>query len=168
MLKYLGWDSFYKPTKDMPFFYPCEIPETTVGELRNYLMDRLHMNGLRYIGNPTDKVSRVALCAHLFPGGFCPDDGKGEFYNDYATRIIGEMEKENGVQVLIPGEIIEWDVLSYIRDAVALGKVRACMNIGHFNLEELGMRYAADWLGDLTRGALPVHYVPTGDIFNYE
>ncbi len=169
VLKYLGWSSYYRPEKsELPLMYRCDIPETTVGELREYLKEKLHMNGLRYIGNPGDRVSRVALCAHLYPGAFCPDDGTGEYYNDYATRLIGEMETEDGVQVLIPGEIIEWDILSYIRDAVAMRRVRACMNIGHFNLEELGARYAADWIGDLVEGSLPVHYVPTGDIFRYE
>ncbi len=169
VLKYLGWETYYiSDSSDLPLFYRCDIPEMTVGQLRCYLMEKLSLNGLRYIGNPQDKISRVALCAHLYPGAFCPDDGTGEYYADYSTRLIGEMEKENGIQVLIPGEIIEWDILSYIRDAVSLGKVRACINIGHFNLEELGMRYAADWLGDLLDHKLPVYYVPTGDIFKYE
>ena len=123
---------------------------------------------LRYIGNPKDRVSSVALCAHLFPGGFVPDGGGKGAYLDYATMLIGQMEKENGIQVLIPGEIVEWDILSYIRDAVALGKARACMNIGHFNLEELGMRYTADWLKTLLDDQVPVTYVPTGDIYRYE
>lgn len=169
VVKYLGWEDYYHPvSKMLPMVFPCEIPEISVAELREHLMKKLHMNGLRYIGNPEDRVSRVALCAHLYPNAFCPDDGKGETYQDYATMIIGEMEKENGIQVLIPGEIVEWDILSYIRDAVTMGKVRACMNIGHFNLEELGMRYAADWIGDLIEHRLQVHYVPTGDIFRYE
>lgn len=169
VLKYLGWESYYRPDATAaPFCYPCRLPETTVGELRRYLIEKLHLNGLRYIGDPDAKVSRVALCAHLYPGGFGPaQDGGGTTYADYATLLMGEMEKEDGIEVLIPGEIIEWDVLSYIRDAAALGKNKACMNIGHFNLEELGMRYAADWLGDLLCGAVPVHYVPTGDIFRF-
>ncbi len=170
VLKYLGWEDYYRPdTAGIPMFYPCHLPETTVGELRQYLMEKLHLNGLRYIGDPGAKVSCVGLCAHLYPGGFCPQQGgDSEVYADYATLLMGEMEKENGIEVLIPGEIIEWDILSYIRDAVALGKNKACMNIGHFNLEELGMRYMADWLPGLLDSALPVTYVPTGDIFRYE
>lgn len=168
VLKYLGWEDFYYPAgNEIPFFYPVQIPEITVAELRAYLMEKLGLNGLRYIGNPSDKVTRIGLCAHLYPGGFCPGDTDTNFYQDYATMLIGEMEKENGTQVLIPGEIIEWDVLSYIRDAVAFGKVRACMNIGHFNLEELGMRYAADWIGELIDHQVPIHYIPSGDIFHY-
>lgn len=170
VIKYLGWEPYYKKSENhVVHFYPCEIPETTVGELRRYLIGKLHLNGLRYIGNPGAKVSRIALCAHLYPGGFSPQDvDSDKYYCDYATQIIGEMEKENGIEVLIPGEIIEWDVLSYIRDAVALGKNKACMNIGHFNLEELGMRYAADWIGNLVEHNVQVAYVPTGDIFNFE
>lgn len=168
VLKYLGWLPYYRPeANETPFLYRCDIPETTVGELCRYLKEKLGMNGMRYIGRSSDKVSRVGICGHLYPGAFCPDDGTGETYNDYATRLIGEMEKEDGIQVLIPGEIIEWDLLSYIRDAAAMGKTRACINAGHFNMEELGMKYAADWLTELTEGKVPVHYVPTGDIFNY-
>lgn len=167
VLKYLGWETYYHPeTTKVPFCYPCDLPTTTVAELRRFLMEKLHLNGLRYIGNPDATVSRVALCAHLYPGGFCPSPA-GDVYADYATLLIGEMEKENGIEVLIPGEIIEWDILSYIRDAAALGKNKACMNIGHFNLEELGMRFMADWLPDLTDGTVSVTYVPTGDIFRY-
>lgn len=170
VLKYLGWEEYRLPvTPEEPFFYPCRIPETTVGDLRAYLMDKLHLNGLRFIGDPAARVSRVALCAHLYPGAFCPpQDENAPVYADYATRLIGEMEKPGGIEVLIPGEIIEWDILSYIRDAVAQGRNKACMNIGHFNLEELGMRYMADWLGELVGNVVPVRYLPTGDLFRYE
>ena len=169
VLKYLGWERYYKPNAlDIPFYYPCEIPQMTVKDLRSELMEKLHLNGLRYIGDQNAKVSRVALCAHLFPNGFCsPTERHERTYLDYATLLIREMERENGIEVLIPGEIIEWDILSYIRDAVALGKNKACMNIGHFNLEELGMRYMADWLGELLNGEVLVNYLHTGDIFLY-
>ncbi len=54
-----------------------------------------------------------------------------------------------------------------MRDAVALGKTKAVMNIGHFNMEELGMRFAADWVSELVEHALPVKYLPTKDLYNY-
>jgi hypothetical protein len=82
------------------------------------------------------------------------------------VEIIRLME-EDGVQAIIPGEIIEWTTLSYIRDGIAQGKPMACYNIGHFSWEELGMKYAADWIKELVDGQLPVHYVPTGDAFSY-
>ena len=88
------------------------------------------------------------------------------FYQDYSMEVIRLME-EGGVQAIIPGEIIEWTTLSYIRDGIAQGKPMACYNIGHFNWEELGMKYAADWIKDLVGAEFPVHYVPTGDAFSY-
>lgn len=48
-----------------------------------------------------------------------------------------------------------------------LGRKKAVFNIGHFNMEELGMRYAQDWIGDLVDHKVPVHYLPTKDIYRY-
>lgn len=50
---------------------------------------------------------------------------------------------------------------------MALGRKKAVFNIGHFNMEELGMRYAQDWIGDLVDHKVPVHYLPTKDIYRY-
>lgn len=166
VIHYLGWDAYYKPV-DRVGLFPIDLPETTVGELGEYLKEKLSLNGLRYMGNPTDKISRVAIVGHLFPNCFMPEGvGEDGFYHDYAMEVIRIMEEE-GVQAILPGEIIEWTVLSYIRDGIAQGKPLACYNIGHFNWEELGMKYAADWIGDLVDHQLPVHYVPTGDAFSY-
>ena len=77
-------------------------------------------------------------------------------------EIMKYMETE-GIDAIIPGEIIEWTILSYIRDAAYMGKHKACFNIGHFNMEELGMKYAADWIGELLNNKIPVNYIPTED-----
>lgn len=166
VIHYLGWDAYYRPTEKKGLF-PIDLPETTVGELGRYLRRKLSLNGLRYMGNPEDKIHRIAIVGHLYPNCFM-SEGVGEdgFYHDYAMEVIRLMEQE-GVQAILPGEIIEWTVLAYIRDAIAQGRPMACYNIGHFNWEELGMRYAADWIGDLVDHSLPVHYVPTGDAFSY-
>ena len=59
-------------------------------------------------------------------------------------------------------------MLSYVRDAVQLGKNKAVINIGHYNWEELGMRYAADWLPTLLENGPKVTYVPSEDLYNFE
>ena len=46
--------------------------------------------------------------------------------------------------------------------------MKAAFNVGHFNLEELGMKYAADWIPEVIGNAVPVHYVPSGDIYKFE
>lgn len=169
VIEYLGWMSYYRPdlVDEGVFMMPFEIPKTTVKELGKYLMDKIGMKGLRFIGNPDDAITRVALTVHLYPHAFGPDEiGEDGFYRDYSMTVMEQMEKYD-IQAIIPGEIIEWTVLSYIRDAISMGKVKACFNIGHFSLEELGMKQVACWLAELTEHRIPVHYVPTGDIYHY-
>ena len=166
VIRYMGWEKYYQPSDEL-FTFRINLPETTVGELASYLKEKLNMNGLRYMGRDEDKISKIALVGHLYPNSFIQDtmDEEG-FYQDYSMEVIRLME-EGGIQAIIPGEIIEWTTLSYIRDGIAQGKPMACYNIGHFNWEELGMKYAADWIKDLVGAELPVHYVPTGDAFSY-
>lgn len=169
VMKYLGWGPYYiKEHADLPAYFPFEIPPVRIDELRQFLMDKLHLNGLAYIGKPETKITRIPIVAHLYPCavGDATEDANGN-YHDYAVSLIQEMEKPNGPQAIIPGEIVQWHVLSYVRDAVSLGRDMACFNVGHFNIEELGMRYAKDWLTELTGNTLPVTYVPTGDIFQF-
>ncbi len=67
----------------------------------------------------------------------------------------------------MPGETIDWTVLSYVRDAVQLGENKAAIILGHYNWEELGMRYAQEWLQDLVGIGLPVTYVASEDMYRY-
>lgn len=166
VIRYLGWEEYYQPTKER-FVFRINLPQTTVGELAAYLKETLNLNGLRYMGRNDDKISKIALVGHLYPNSFAPDgmDEEG-FYQDYSMEVIRLME-EDGIEAIIPGEIIEWTTLSYIRDGIAQGKPMACFNIGHFSWEELGMKYAADWIKELVGESLPVYYVPTGDAFSY-
>ena len=166
VIRYMGWEKYYQPTEE-PFNYPITLPETTVGELARHIKEKLGLNGLRYLGRDSDKISRIALVGHIYPNSFIPDGmEKDGSYRDYSMEVIRLME-EQGVQAILPGEIIEWTVLSYIRDGIALGKPMAMYNIGHFNWEELGMKYAAEWLRELVGDELPVHYVPTGDMYSF-
>lgn len=166
VIRYLGWENFYRPTGAKAIF-PIELPPTTVRELGIFLKKKLSLNGLRYIGNPDDTICRVAIVGHLYPNCFMKEGiGEDGFYHDYAVEIMRMMEEE-GIQAILPGEIVEWNVLSYIRDGISQGKTLACYNLGHFNWEELGMKYAAHWVEKLLEHQVPVHYLPTGDAFSY-
>lgn len=84
-------------------------------------------------------------------------------------EIMRAMEQK-GIELIIPGEIIEWTVLAYIRDAIAMGKNMACISIGHFNLEELGMKDFTGVVNELlsdVANAPKVTYIQTEDGFNY-
>ena len=80
-------------------------------------------------------------------------------------QIIDTLERK--ADVILPGEVIDWTVLSYVRDAAQQGRAKAVINMGHFNWEELGMRYAQEWLSRLLEERLPVTYVPSGDMYRY-
>ena len=111
-------------------------------------------------------VRKVAIVGHLLPGSIGGDytDERG-VVQEYSNKVIHLME--NGIEAIIPGEVIDWTVMSYIRDAVALGKTKAVFNIGHFTMAELGMKYAVKWLRDVTEDKVPVTYVPSEDIYHF-
>lgn len=161
VLKYMGWAESARVDTSFGGYahFISEIPETTVGELCEHIIKTLNLNGLRYIGNPEARVKKLALVGHLYPNPML--DANGE----YSVRIIKSLEEE--VDVIIPGEVIEWTVLSYVRDAVQQGRAKAMISIGHFNWEELGMRYTREWLSELLENKVPVTYVTAGDMYRY-
>ncbi|MBQ2659007.1 MAG: Nif3-like dinuclear metal center hexameric protein [Erysipelotrichaceae bacterium] len=164
VLKYLGWEENVEVDTDTGMFahYIVKIPEMSVKELAGYLIDRIGLNGARIVGDPEMKVTRVALVGHLFPNKYRrKDDSLGE----YSVKVIETLEKK--ADVIIPGEVIDWTVLSYVRDATDLGIHKAAINIGHFNWEELGMMYMRDWLDDLLDNEIRVVYVASGDMYRY-
>lgn len=169
VLKYLGWMECLTEEQKIPFGYTVCFPKAKkLREINQELIEKIGMQGLRFIGNPEAELKKIAFTGHIYPDAFIPqhfnEDGS---WSDYATEIIREMEQD-GVECIIPGEVIEWTVLSYIRDGISLGKNLACINPGHFNWEELGARYAKDWLMELTENKVSVFYVPTGDMWKYQ
>ena len=169
VLKYLGWMEYLTEEQKIPFGYTVCFPKAKkLREINQELIEKIGMQGLRFIGNPEAELKKIAFTGHIYPDAFIPqhfnEDGS---WSDYATEIIREMEHD-GVECIIPGEVIEWTVLSYIRDGIPLGKNLACINPGHFNWEELGARYAKDWLMELTENKVSVFYVPTGDMWKYQ
>lgn len=169
VLKYLGWLQYLTEEQPVPFGYVVCFPEARkLKEINQELIDKIGMKGLRFVGNPEAEFIKIAFTGHIYPEAFIPshfnEDGS---WSDYATEIIRTMEQD-GIEYIIPGEIIEWTVLSYIRDGVSLGRNLACINPGHFNWEELGAKYAKDWLEELTENKVPISYVPICDMWNYQ
>lgn len=167
VIKYLGWEKYRSNSDAEGMTMYFEFPDMTVGKMNTLLKEKLSLNGIRYIGNSEDKLKKVAIVGHLLPNIFEHQPTTGnEFVPETATEIIRIMEEED-VDAIIPGEVIDWTVMSYIRDAVQLGKAKAAFNVGHFNWEELGMRYAADWIPEVIEHAVPVYYVPSEDIYKF-
>ncbi|MBR2788747.1 MAG: Nif3-like dinuclear metal center hexameric protein [Erysipelotrichaceae bacterium] len=164
VLKYLDWQDKARVDSDTGLFshFLVDIEETSLRNLCEYLIDKIGINGARIIGDPESRVSRIAFVGHLYPQDYRKKDGsRGE----YSVKVIETLEKQ--ADVIIPGEVIDWTVLSYVRDAVDLGKNKAVINIGHFNWEELGMKYMKDWLSELVENKVEVTYVPSGDMYGF-
>ena len=164
VLKYLDWEDRAVADHDTGLFghFYVTIPEMTVEQLCQYLCERIGMRGCRIVGDRNARVSTVALVGHLYPMNYHKSNGEE---GEYSVSIIDVLERK--ADVIIPGEVIDWTVLSYVRDAYELGKTKAVINLGHFNWEELGMKYMKDWLSELLENKLEVTYVPSGDMYDF-
>jgi putative NIF3 family GTP cyclohydrolase 1 type 2 len=76
---------------------------------------------------------------------------------------IGSLGETN-VDVLVTGEIHEWEVSEYVRDATHLGYPKGLIVIGHAASEEPGMRRIIPWLEERLPD-VPIHFVQTGSPF---
>lgn len=171
VMRELGWEQYYvKPKSGAAGYFCMDLPKMKLRDVAEHLKEKLNLNGLKYMGDLDKEVSRVAIVGHLFPGFMGADEvGEDGFYHDFAMELMKAME-EDGVEVIIPGEIIEWTVLAYIRDAIEMGKNMSCLSIGHFNVEELGMKDFADRIREQiedVEDTPEVIYIPTEDGFNY-
>lgn len=167
VLKYLGWEDYATADLNTGAFghYIVDLPEAvTLEALCRRLTERIGMNGVRYVGNPRDQVRSLAMVGHLYPMDFGLKHADGS-PAEYSVQIIKLLEER--VDVILPGEIIDWTVVSYVRDALQLGHKKAMINLGHLNWEELGMKYAREWLSALLDHQLPVTYIPSEDMYRF-
>lgn len=144
MLRLLGWESRVDPVSPVL----VNLPEQSVQELVDDLKARLPVGTVRVVG-PLDLICRRAV---LLPGAL---DGQQQI-SAFALNP----------DVLICGEINEWETSEYVRDAAALGLNRALIVLGHAASEEGGMQYLSEWLKPRVPG-VPVTHIPTGDAFQF-
>jgi len=118
-----------------------KVPETTVSKFSKELKKNLGMETIRVIGNPEMKFTKLAFMAGA-PGG--------------QSHI--QMLKNKDVEVILAGEANEWETYLYANDAVAQGKNKAVIFLGHIKSEEAGMEYCAKWLSTFISG-VPIHFI---------
>lgn len=151
----LGWEHYATDNKSRPRMF--QIPETTAGELADYLMKKFDLRGMRVIGDLQRKVSKVFFFMHFY----------GILYDGEPDRNgISFMEREKP-DVVIPGEIVDYTFSEYARDAAQLGYGPIVMEMGHFNVEEPAMMIADAWLRGLVAPDIPIFPVKSGDSFQY-
>jgi putative NIF3 family GTP cyclohydrolase 1 type 2 len=102
------------------------IPPISLRELVQQIQSCLGARTMRIVGDPEMQVQHIAIR----PGA------------SGLVRQVGALS-EDGVDVLIAGEASEWETVEYSRDAVAQGRKKALVLIGHEPSEEPGMEQAA-------------------------
>ncbi len=131
-----------------------EIPETTLGALTEFFQERLAMDVIQYMGDKTMRIKRVGI---LVGGGSL---GLG------SEHMPMEFMKNNNLDCLICGDITEWTIPAYVRDAAYLGFNKSLIIVGHERTEEAGMKHLVEWMKPLL-GNTPVQFIDSREPFSY-
>ena len=137
----LGWTAY----QDGKVRSRLSIPPLTLANLVQHLKKRLNITGVRYICDLQQTFKKVLLMPVAYPG-----------------KLQIEAIGREAPDVVVVGEIQEWETAEYIRDARASGQKIALVVMGHIDSEEPGSRFMADWLKANVAG-VPVHHIPTGN-----
>jgi putative NIF3 family GTP cyclohydrolase 1 type 2 len=101
----------------------------TLSELINHAKKKLNIEKVRYIGDLNQNCKNVLLMVGAA-------GGKAQI------SAINTIKPD----VLVCGEISEWETAEYVRDARAEGRQLALVVLGHIASEETGSVFMADWL----------------------
>ena len=145
LLTALGWSGYALP--EHPFL--CHIPACSLRDLTNEVKSKLGLVTVRSVGNLEMECSRVGISVGA-PGGKAH------------IEILGRSD----VDVLLCGEIAEWETSEYVRDARQLGQDKALVIFGHAASEEPGIQAVMPWL----QARLPqvkMSFVAVGNPFHW-
>ncbi|WP_091375481.1 Nif3-like dinuclear metal center hexameric protein [Mucilaginibacter mallensis] len=119
----LGWKDYQQGANTFIF------PGITLGALIDQLKQKLATPAVRYIGD-LQQTCKTVIFAEGAAGGRTQIEAISKYKPD----------------VLICGEISEWETAEYVRDARAEGRSIALVVTGHIPSEEAGSAFMADWL----------------------
>jgi putative NIF3 family GTP cyclohydrolase 1 type 2 len=136
----LDWTSYVDYTT-----YRANLPPLPLRDLVAHIRTKLGCPNPRVIGQPDMLCSRVSLLVGA-PGG------------KWQIEVLREAD------VLLAGEVHEWETTEYVRDSIRQGTPKALIVVGHALSEEAGMAYLVDWLRPRVPG-VPITHVPSGDPF---
>ncbi len=125
VLQMLGWQQFAEPGNK----HVIHIPGATFGSILKEVKQKLGVPTVKAIGNPGESCEKIL---------FMPGAAGG-------TAQINAIEREQP-DLLICGELQEWETSEYIRDARSKGDKIALMVLGHAVSEEPGMVGLVSWL----------------------
>jgi putative NIF3 family GTP cyclohydrolase 1 type 2 len=125
------------------------LPTTPLKDIIKHAKEKLTIEKVRFIGKPEQPCTKVLLIPGAAGG----------------TRQIEAMIKEKP-DVLICGEISEWETAEYVRDAQAEGKNLSLVVLGHIASEEAGSVFMLNWLKKNVPSVKATH-IPCGNSLSF-
>ncbi len=145
VLEAMNWQKYYDAEKR----YLISIPSLSLDKIISNLKKNLGIKHLKFIGNVSQQCSRIAI----LPGA---GGGKSQ---------IGAIMKGKP-DLVICGEINEWETAEYVRDARFMGEKISLVILGHAVSEEPGLQWLSEWLRPRIEGVKITH-IPSGDPFEW-
>lgn len=144
VVKQLGWEK-YKGSNP----YVFDLPVSNVRDLVADIKQKLGIESIRYVGGLAESYRKVLL----MPGA---SGGRNQI-----TAIAREKP-----DVVICGEISEWETAEYVRDARSKGDKLTLLVLGHVASEEPGSQFLATWLREKVKG-IPTTHLPAGNSLGF-
>lgn len=146
----LGWREHLVSSVQRPrIFHFDKIP---VKDFCNELIEKINLNGIKCMGDLDGYVENVYLAGHV--------DGRSD------NEILQACE-ENKIDTVLAMEITDYTLSEYIRDGAQLGLNKRILAVGHFNTEEPGMKYFAEYLPSIIGNDIKIKFMYSGDAYNF-
>jgi hypothetical protein len=136
----LRWSKYQSAGDPLRFDIPALGLDALVSHVKNALRSR---GGIRVIGDPRSTVHRVGL----LPG---------------TTPIQAALKMLPNVDVIVAGEVREWESVEYVRDKVFAAEKKGLILVGRVVSEEPGMNVCANWLKTFVT-EVPTRHMAAGD-----
>ena len=136
----MGWTTYKAGDDGLRYEVPATTLEALASQLKKNLATR---GGIRAIGDRTMAVRRIGL----LPG---------------YTMIQASIAMLPSVDVIVAGEVQEWESATYAQDVAFAGITKGFISIGRVVNEAAGMRVCADWLKTIVP-EVPIRFVSAGD-----
>jgi putative NIF3 family GTP cyclohydrolase 1 type 2 len=135
VLKKASWLQYNKNAEIL-----FSIPQASLKQIAEHLKTSLGIEHVRVIGDLSASCKYIALLPGAWGG----------------QKQISTVENEKP-DVIIVGEVHEWETAEYIRDARLLGSKTSLIVLGHSVSEEPGMEWLVDWLQPKLEGIKITH-----------
>jgi len=146
VLSALGWEKM----ADAKIPNLITLPASPLHSIIEGVKKKLEIKHLKYIGDKNQVCSRIVI----MPGA------AGVRTHIYS---VGKQKPD----LIICGEISEWETGEYIRDLQASGAKTSLLVLGHSVSEEPGMEWLLTWLKPQLP-PIPLTHIPSGDPFSWD